>query len=251
MKRFYKGIPLGVAIALPLTGLLMATTAQAERHDWPPVVKDDPVLWSVRADRLELRDTDNGNEGIWEIEGWVGTDLHRAWIKTEGEAPDGNVEEAEVEFLYSRAIAAFWDLQVGWRHDFSIDDTPSRNWAAIGVQGLAPYRLEIDAFAYIGEQGRTAARLEMEYELPLTQRLHLMPGISLDAYGKSDPERELGSGLGTLGMELRLRYEIEREFAPYIGVRWDRKLGETADMARDEGGPVSDVQWLVGIQAWF
>lgn len=232
--------------------LFTATSAAGETgNNWSPPVHDNIVLSKIMLDRLEVRGTDAGNLAYWEGQAWVGGDINKLWLKSEGGVLKGRTEEADLEALYSRAMTAFWDLQAGVRHDFATGDKPAREWAAIGLKGLAPYRFDVDATAYVGTAGRTAARVKAEYEVLLTQRLILMPELEFNAYGKEDRARGLGSGLSDLGLALRLRYEIRREFAPYAGVRWTRKFGGTADFARQVGEAVQDTQWVVGLRSWW
>ena len=212
-------------------------------------MNDDPLLAMLIVDQLEIRSDDADSSLNWEAEGWAGKDLHKLWIKTEGEYSDDHVEEMELQALYSRAIAPFWDAQLGWRRD--IRPEPDRDWLAIGVKGLAPYYFDIDTALFIGDSGRTAARLQVEYELMLTQQLILVPELELNLYGKNDPATGTGSGLSDIEAGLRLRYEIRREFAPYIGVNWTHRYGQTADYAREEGEDTDSFQFIVGIRAWF
>lgn len=217
---------------------------QAMAHD-----NDDPVLVHVMIDQLEWRIADDADPYALEAQGWIGRDLDKLWIKADVEHEDGGTEEAEIQALYSRAIAPFWDLQAGLRHDMEPD--PDRDWGVIGIQGLAPYFFEVDAALFVGASGDTAARLSAEYEWLFTQRLVLSPEVTVNFYGQDDARREIGSGLSDAQAGLRLRYEIRREFAPYIGVNWTRSFGDTADFAREHGDVTSDFQWVVGIRAWF
>ena len=210
---------------------------------------DDPLLTKVMLDQLEARDVGSDNENVWDGQAWIGKDLTKLWIKSEGERTSGKTAEAELQLLYSKAVSKYWDFQVGVRHDFR--PSPSRSWAAIGFQGLAPYFFKIDTALFIGESGRTALRLEAEYELLFTQRLILTPEIEVNLYGQNDPDTGVGSGLSDLEAGLRLRYEIRREFAPYIGVNWLRFFGNAADFARAAGESTSEAQFTVGIRAWF
>jgi copper resistance protein B len=212
-------------------------------------MEDDPLLYKVMIDQLEVRNTNGSDPFVWDAQAWVGKDLHKLWFKTEGERVDGETEETELQALYSRAIAPFWDFQVGWRREFQPGS--NRDWLAIGFEGLAPYLFEVDAALFIGESGRTAARLEAEYEFLFTQRLILTPEVELNFHGKDDPGRGIGSGLSDTEAGLRLRYEIKREIAPYVGINWTKQFGDTADFARQAGEDVSDTQYLVGIRAWF
>ena len=228
---------LAAAICLPV-----ADDARAE-------MDDDPLLLTVILDQLETRDAAGDNTLSWDGQGWLGKDLHKIWFKTDGERTAGSTNEAELQFLYSKAIARYWDFQLGVRHDFK--PSPSRSWVAIGFKGLAPYFFDIDAAAFIGESGRAALRIGAEYELLITQRLILTPDIEINLYGQNDPDVGIGAGLSDIEAGLRLRYEIRRQFAPYIGVNWSRKFGKTAEFAETAGRDTSDVQLLIGLRAWF
>lgn len=211
--------------------------------------KDDPILTKVLIDQLEVRATDGPDPWVLDAQGWVGQDLNKFWFKVEGEYLDGRVEEAEVQALYSRAIAPYWDLQLGWRHD--IRPQPSRDWLAIGVEGLAPYWFEVEGTAFIGESGQLGARLKAEYEWMFTQRWVLSPELEVNLHSKNDEAVGVGSGLSDMQLGLRLRYEVRREFAPYVGVNWVERFSNTADFARAEGEDTSDVQFVAGVRAWF
>ena len=210
---------------------------------------DDPLLLTVILDQIETRDAGGDNTLAWDGEGWLGKDLRKIWFKTDGERTAGNTDSAELQFLYSKAIGRYWDFQLGVRHDF--EPSASRSWATIGFKGLAPYFFDIDAAAFIGESGRIALRFEAEYELLLTQRLILTPDIEFNLYGQNDPDVGIGSGLSDVEAGLRLRYEIRRQFAPYIGVNWSRLFGNTADFAKIAGERTSEAQLVIGLRAWF
>lgn len=210
---------------------------------------DDPLLFKVMIDKFEAGFGDGSTPLEWDADAWVGYDLNKFWFKTEGEYVDGETEEADMQFLYSRAIAPFWDFQVGYRRAFYPD--ADRDYGVLAFKGLAPYLFEVDADLFIGQSGQVGARLDAEYEYMFTQKLILSPEIELNLYSKDDPEIGIGSGLADMELGLRLRYEIRREFAPYIGVNWSQKFGQTADYARDEGEGTSDVQFVAGIRAWF
>lgn len=206
-------------------------------------------LASVLIDQLEEFNGDDETGQSINAQAWYGSDLNKVWFKLEGERSDGRLGATRMELLWNKAIAAYWGLQVGARHDTG--GGPSRNWAAIGVQGLAPYWFDVEATAYVGEEGRTAFRLETEYEILLTQRLILQPDLEMNVYGKDDPARGIGAGLSDIDFGLRLRYEFTRKFAPYIGVVWTRKFGKTADYARADFGQVEDTQLVAGVRLWF
>lgn len=209
-----------------------------------------PLLYFFQAEEFEYRVTDGDDSFNWDAQGWVGGDVNRAWFKTEGEVPvDGGVEGAEIQALYSRQISDFFDAQVGVRYDFEPD--PERAFAVFGVQGLAPYFFEIDAAGFVSEDGDLSARFEAEYELLIAQQLVLQPSLEVNFAAQEVEELGIGSGVNDVELGLRLRYEIEREFAPYIGVNWERDLGETADFARDEGEDVDNLSFVAGVRFWF
>ncbi len=210
---------------------------------------DDPVLLAVFFDQLEMRDVSTDRTFSWAAEAWLGKDLHKIWIKTDGERTEGITDEAELQLLVSKAIARYWDIQLGVRHDFR--PSPSQSWAAIGIRGLAPYFFDIDATVYIGASGRSAFRFEAEIEWLLTQRLILSPEIEFNVYGQNDADVGIGSGLSDIEAGIRLRYEIRRQFAPYIGVHWSKLFGNTADYANLAGMDVSETQLVIGLRAWF
>ncbi len=230
-------------IALSILGtVLLPVSARAD-------AEDDPLLIKIMMDQLEKRGSGVGSEDAWDVEGWIGKDLTKLWIKTNGKRAFGKTEDGELQILYSKAVSTFWDFQTGIRHDF--EPSPSRSWWAIGLKGLAPYFFEIDTALFIGESGHTALRAEAEYELLLTQRLVLTPEIEINLFSRDDPATGTGSGLSDIEAGLRLRYEIRREFAPYIGVNWSRLYGKTADFAQAAGESSSDTQFTIGLRAWF
>lgn len=211
-------------------------------------MEDDAPFGMVLIDQLEWSEVDNADVVALDGQAWYGTDYNKLWLKVEGERVDSEAE-ARTELLWDRIFKRWWSVQAGVRHDWS--EGTSRTWAAFGVQGLAPYWFEVEATAYVGEEGRTAARFSGEYELLLTQRLILQPEIEFNLYGKDDPENGIGSGFSDAEFALRLRYEFRREFAPYVGIVWTRAFGNTADIARAEGHDTDDLQFVAGLRAWF
>jgi len=210
---------------------------------------DNASLGMLLVDQLESFHGSDANGQLWEAEGWYGNDRDKIWLRTEGERSARKLTDADVEVLWNRNVATFWGTQLGLRQDFG--EGPSRTWAAFGVQGLAPYWFELEATAYVGQGGRTAARLRAEYELLFTQRLILQPEFEMNLYGRSDPARGIGSGLSNAELGLRLRYEFSRQFAPYIGVGWSRSFGTTADYARANHQPLLDRRIVAGLRFWF
>ena len=209
----------------------------------------DSLQSFVQFNRLEGYSGDGPGGMAWEGQAWVGGDIHKLWLRSEGERAGGHTEGADLEVLYGRAVAPWWDFVVGMRHDFQ--PGPAQDFVALGVQGLAPYKFEVAATAYIGESGQTAARLEVEYELLLTNRLVLQPLVEFEAHGKSDARRGIGSGLSSIEAGLRLRYEVTRQFAPYLGIVREQALGRTADFARAGDEPAIDTRWVAGVRFWF
>jgi len=210
---------------------------------------DQQSFAALIVDRLEAVRTPDATHGAYDLQFRYGRDYDRAVLKAEGEFADGQLEDAHTELLWSHAVAAYWETQLGVRYDSG--EEPGRGWLAFGIQGLAPYWFEIEATAYVGDEGRSALRLHAEYELLLTQRLVLQPRIEANLYGKDDAERALGPGLSDAVAGLRLRYEIKREFAPYIGVEYAAKFGDTADYAEVAGDDTEQTRWVAGLRFWY
>lgn len=186
----------------------------------------------------------------WEGEAWFGGDINRLTLKSEGEGLSGDgLNRAELQALYSRSVGPYFNLQAGVRHDF--EPRPSRTYATIGFEGLAPYWFEVSGAAFLSNKGDLSARLEGYYDQRLTQRLIIQPRAELNLAASNDRATGVGSGLSDVELGLRLRYEIRREFAPYIGVTYDRKFGRTADYARTGGEDVEDARVVLGLRAWF
>lgn len=206
--------------------------------------------YRVMVDQLEARIHDDRDGYLWDAQGWYGGDIDKLWIKTEGKGRFGeNTEDAELQALWSRAITPWFDFQAGLRYDFRPD--PERGYLVVGVQGLAPYFFEIDAAAFLSDEGDVSARFEAEYDLLITQRLVLQPRAEVSLAVQEVRELGIGSGVNDVELGLRLRYEFAPEFAPYVGVGWERKLGETADFARDEGEDVDSFALVAGVRLWF
>jgi len=212
-------------------------------------MNDAAPLGMLLVDQLEGGYGDGVSSFGWDAEAWYGGDYNKAWLRTEGEQLAGTTENARVELLWDHVFSRWWSVQSGLRHDFW--PGAARDWLALGVQGMAPYFFKIEATAYAGDAGRSAARLRAEYDLLFTQRLILQPELELNAYGKDDPAAEIASGLSDLQLALRLRYEIRREFAPYLGIVWLSRLGGTADLARSQGREVSVLQVVAGLRLWL
>tara|TARA_R110002096_G_C14623882_1_gene724297 strand:- start:286 stop:1065 length:780 start_codon:yes stop_codon:yes gene_type:complete len=204
-----------------------------------------------QTDRFEYQSTDGEDGALWDINAWYGGRLNKLWIKSEAEydLEEGAFEEARLEALWSRAITPYFDVQAGLAHDF--EPGGNRSHAVLGLQGLAPYWFEVDGAAYLSNEGELTAGFEAEYELLLTQRLILQPRMELGWSAQDMPDLETGSGFTGVQAGLRLRYEVVRQFAPYVGVEWTRSLGDTADYARAAGEATESTALVAGVRIWF
>lgn len=248
MKRVAFAFAALLAGVVPAMAMDMGGSASEAAPFGPPVM-DDHVWYHGLLDQFEGR-IGSGNAFHWEGEGWAGTDSNRVWFKTEGEVDgQGVMEEGRYELLYSRPITSFFDIQGGIRTD--ADSHVGRNWLALGVEGLAPLFFHLSATAYASSDGRFAGRVEGSYDLLLTQRLVLAPEVELNFYSKADPARAIGTGLSSLDAGLRLRYEITRKFAPYVGLAYEQAMGETAAIVRAGGAPTSSLRFAFGLRAWL
>lgn len=235
---------------------------QASSHYQPPALTDadraaafpalhsrhdagDPLVWMVQADRLEAT---QGSALAWDGRAWIGHDHGRLWLRSEGERAHGKTT-ASLDVLWGKPVDAWWDVLAGIRHEQAHGHT--RDWIAFGIQGLAPYRFEVQATAFLGTGGRSMLEAEVEYELLLSNRLILQPRIEARVNGRDDAALGMGAGLAETSAGLRLRYEIRREIAPYIGYAWSRKHGRTADLTQAAGEPAQDHGWVAGLRFWF
>jgi copper resistance protein B len=200
-------------------------------------------------DHLEAWNNNHGSGQSWAAKGWFGGDIDRLWLRSEGERSAGRLGEWSLDALHGHAISPWWDVVAGVRHDGG--DAPGLTRAAIGVQGLAPYKFEFAATAYLGGPRRAELAVEAEYSLLLSNRLILQPTLEARVTADDDPRRGVGSGLGHVEAGLRLRYEITRRFAPYVGFVHERRFGPTADLHRDAGESPRDSRWVAGVRFWF
>lgn len=225
--------------------------AEGTRHANLPgnEMNDEARFGRILLDKLEYAKGDGENAQSIDLEAWYGNDWDKLWVKADGERSGGRLQSLRKEALWDHAIAPFWSSQIGLRHDTG--GGHARTWAAFGVRGLAPYWFDTTATAYLGSSGALAARINVRYELLFTQRLILDPEFEANLYSKHDPARGVGSGLSDLSLALRLRYEIRRQFAPYIGATWARSVGETADLAKARGERTSTAQVVAGVRIWF
>lgn len=212
-------------------------------------VHDRAINFQVLFDQLEWQFVHGEPGSRWDSRSWIGGDRNRLWIRTEGDAVDGVLDTAEVQVLMGHSFTPWWDVVAGARYDPR--PSPAHTWFAIGVQGLAPNFIDVQATAFIGQSGHLAARFEFEHDLLITQRLVLQPLIELSLSGRDDPDRGIGAGLSTGEVGFRVRYEFKRELAPYAGVVWHRKLFGTGDATRARGGDAGGWHLVGGLRFWL
>ncbi len=236
--------------------------ARSANDDWHAAapfgmpVEDNRIFAHMLFDQLEGRFGGTEPGFRWDGEGWIGTDQNRLWLKSEGSVITGTAKMGQHELLYGRPVNSFWDLQAGLRYD--LDSFPSRGWAAIGIEGLAPNFFQLSATFYASDGGHFAAKLLVAYEQLITQRLIVEPLIELNAYTESDPARNVASGLSDVDTGVRLRYEVSRKFAPYLGVVYERTYGPANQpVGVGIGSPVEgtdrsgDWRLALGVRTWF
>jgi len=204
---------------------------------------DDPLRTMLVMDRFEVLNNDE-NTKVWEGSFYMGYDLDKLYIYSDGEATSDGLESSQNELVYSRAITPFWDAQIGLVYNKNAD--ASKTWGEIVIAGLAPYYFETRAALLVNGDGNMGLRLDAEYEMLFTQKLILSTSVEADLYSKNDSTMQLGSGLSFMEAGLRLRYEFVREFAPYIGVTWEKTFGNTRDY-----NAVNETNFLVGVRFWF
>ncbi len=231
-------------IAMPVPALAGEPPMETGTH-----MDDAPWHTMVLFDQLEWQDAEEGGALAWDLKAWAGTDEDRVLLRAEGERVDGETEENRLELLWWQPLTSRWDLVAGLRQD--LEPESARTYAALGAQGLAPGWIHVEATAYLGERGQSALTFKAGPELLLTNQLILAPLVELEAYGRDDEVNGIGNGLSRLTAGLRMRYEIRREFAPYVGLEWAGKLGDTGDLAREAGQSVRDARWVAGLRVWF
>jgi copper resistance protein B len=246
LSYFYTPVAKAQASAQQTPGKVVATIPAMA-----PPVEDNHIFYHVLLDQFEGRTNGPDNQLRWDGEAWIGTDMNRLWLKSEGFSDNSAVSDGDHEALYDRPIPRmrYFDAQVGIRAD--LDSGPSRAWATIGIEGLAPYYFEFAPTLYVRDGGNVAGRLTGSYDLLLTQRWIVQPEAELNFYNKDDPARQIGSGLSDLDIGVRLRYEISRKFAPYVGFAYSGKYGNTAIYSRQPGETTSDPRFVFGLRLWY
>ncbi|MBA2434491.1 MAG: copper resistance protein B [Chthoniobacterales bacterium] len=236
--------------------LLSPAELQEHREPLPPPVRDRIIHSFTLAEILEYRLNSSGPDTFrWDIFGWVGGDKNRLWYKTEGsqQLSGGQSGEGDLQLLYGRLIAPNWDFQIGARAERSLGTgrADARTYAVIGLQGIAPYLFELEPSLFISDRGDVSARITVSFDLLLTQKLVLQPRFEGTAAIQSDEKMGVGEGVNETDLGLRLRYEIRREIAPYIGVSWLRQYGETARFAEREGDTTDSISFVAGLRLWW
>ncbi|MCW0375690.1 Copper resistance protein B [Xanthomonas sacchari] len=227
----------------------------ADRAAAFPVLRDHGMAHGAArtgyllVDRLEGWDNAHGSGQAWEARGWYGGDIDRLWLRSDGEREGGRTTASTLELAYGRAISPWWDMLIGARQTFA--PGRARTSAAFGVQGMAPYKFEVSAMLYVGEGGHASLHLEGEYDVLLTNRLILQPRLEAELAARDDPAHRTGSGLASVEGGLRLRYEVTRRFAPYVGVEHVRSFGDTTDLRRADGEAARETRWVAGLRFWF
>jgi copper resistance protein B len=184
----------------------------------------------------------------WDLNGWIGGDIDRVWLRSEGESRDGDLDEAEAQIYFGRNFAAFWDGLIGFRQDFV---AKGRSYLAGSIVGLAPYFFETEASVFLSTKGEASARFKQSFDLLLTQRAIIEPYVEVNAFAKDVPDLNVGAGLGSIEAGLQLRYEIVRQFAPYVDFVWSRKLGRTLGRVRAAGEAPEETAVRFGLRSWF
>ncbi len=210
---------------------------------------DDPLLTKVIFDKLEVAKNHDNKTSIWDARMFVGHDINKVWFKTEGERTNGEIESSEVYLLFSHAMFPFWDINAGIRRDLKPE--PAQSWLQLGLMGTAPYFIDNEISFFIGKDNHTALRLDLMRELMLTQKWVITPEVKMDFNAYNDKDTAAGSGLSILEPSLRIKYEISREFAPYIGLVSQNTYGKTKDFVQAAGGDTSNTSVVAGVHIWF
>lgn len=238
-------VVVGIAVLLPFA------MAQEPPGRYGKPVNDSKLYTMILVDQLEHGLDYPSNRLRFNAQSWTGGDYNRVWFYTEGTTRDnGNLEDFDFQVLYGRMIAPFWDVQAGARYFRPNPAGPSRGDVVLGFRGMAPYRFDIQAASFISYKGEVSGRIEVEYDILLTQRLIAQPRIETNIAVQSVPEMRIGRGFNDAELGIRIRYEIRREFAPYAGVVWTSKFGQTADFARLDKDPTQNLGFVVGIRMW-
>ena len=248
------------AVALAAGSIAMPTTqthglGKPLPPGWDPAVHDSPIETFTFTPKAEFRTGDQPDAFVLDAEGWIGGDYQRFWWKTDGEQETEGAKAGEIELqgLYSRLISPFWDFQAGVRVDRHYRGPARRTtgYFVIGLEGLAPYWFEVEPTLFVSDKGKVSARFTATYDQLITQRWVIQPRIDLNAAFQDDPQRNVAAGFNDVEFGLRLRYDLNRQFSPYVGVTWRRVLSGTAGLARRSGEDISTTSAVFGLRIWF
>jgi len=237
VKRFL------LVAAVSTAATMMPAFAQDMGHGDDPA----PTVFNNIRTELDYAAKDGGLFN-WDVDGWIGGDSERVWIRSEGEYRDGSLSDAEVQLYYGWNFDTFWDVLIGVRQDF---EPGNRTYLAASVVGLAPYFFETEASAFLSDKGDLSVRFKQSFDLLLTQRLIAEPHFEANLFAQDVPELNVGAGISDIEIGLQLRYEFTRRFAPYVDVVWERKLGETSGLARAAGENPDATSVRVGVRLMF
>lgn len=244
-----------IAFLVSAASALAPIAKAADESDWPQPIDDNKVFSFLLFEQLEFRTVTGMNMVRWDVQGWVGTDKNKFWLKAEGEAGVSGTKDgdAETQFLYSRMVAPFWDFQAGFRYDrvFGAGPDQDRGFLVLGLQGLAPYKFEVEPVLFISQNGDVSARLTASYDLIFSQKIILQPRFETNFAIQRVRPFDVGKGLNDIQIGMRLRYEIKREFAPYIGFSWFHRFGDTAAIVRSKGDKPNYFTAVFGVRLWF
>lgn len=215
----------------------------------PPMMMGNDPLMSLAVKRLEWQYNAKNPQGAYEIEGWWGDDWNRAVLKSEGKINDQSLTDTRTELLWHRPLSMFWNSELGLRQDNG--NPKNRTWLALGINGISPYWLDLAATLYARDQSQTALILNAEYDWRITQSWVLQPRIEMSFYGKNDPSNDIGEGLSEVQSGLRLRYDANHQFAPYLGIESTHSYGKTADFKSIQGERTQQTFVVAGIHFWF
>lgn len=213
------------------------------------MVEGDPVIVSGMIEQFEFREAHSEHEWVWEARAYIGQDLNKFWLTTEGENISGDNQVSEFRALYSHAILPYWDINLGVRHE--IRSEVEQTWLQLGIEGVAPYFIDSELVLFLGDKAQSGLRFEFEKELILAKRWSVIPELEMSFHGYNDKTTQTGSGLSVLEAGVRLHYDVIRELSPYIGMQWEKLYGNSAHFNRQRGNATGEAHFLFGIRAWF
>ena len=247
--RLLAAVTLLTALAVPAAA---QQTTSSDRSTWVYPLGDRSTYSSYLFDLLEFQRVGDASRTRWNFVGWRGGDRQRLWVKSEGalehrSQASGNVE---VQALYGKLISPYFDFQAGVRVEQrrEVPGNPIRTFAVVGLQGLAPYHFDLEPAMFLSHTGKISGRFAATYGVPITQRMTVQGRFEATAAAQQDIELGTQRGLNETEVGVRLRHEINRELAPYVGASYRRRFGNmplTGD-ARHSGWETA-----IGVRALF